>query len=74
MLASTGITALQNAILAAKSAGMTIIFSEVNPGDRAILDTSRITELIGAERVFESTEVLFESTLQAVAYAGNLVN
>jgi SulP family sulfate permease len=73
MLASTGITSLQAAIIGARLIGMTILFSEVNPRDRSILDTSRITELVGAEHVFESTEVLFEATRQAIAYAGSLV-
>ena len=69
MLASTGITTLQGVLISGQKAGMTILLSEVSPEIRTILNTSKITRLIGEANIFGSTGILFEATRQAVEQA-----
>ncbi len=69
MLGSTGTTALHWAIAASKKKGMRILLSGVTAQARAVLDAGGITQLIGEENVYGSTETLFDATLQAVEKA-----
>lgn len=74
MLASTGVTTLQWAIINAQRKGMTILLSGVNEDVWRVLESSNILQFIGEEHVFRSGEELFSSTIQAVNYGRELVN
>jgi sulfate permease, SulP family len=69
MLASTGILTLQGLLFSGRKAGMTILLSEVSPEIHSILNTSKVTQLIGEANIFGSTDILFEATRRAVEQA-----
>jgi sulfate permease, SulP family len=73
MLASTGVIALQGICMAARKAGTIILLSGVSPQIRSILESSKVAQFIGEERIFEHTEILFEATRRAVDAAKELV-
>ncbi len=72
-LASTGITTLQWSIVSAQRAGAVFVFSEVTPEIHQVLKASHVNDLIGEERIFPVTEILFEATHRAVNWGQNLI-
>jgi SulP family sulfate permease len=72
-LASTGVTTLQWAIVAARRRGTTVLLSGVSPEARAMLDSVGISMLVGDANIFEGGEVVFESTRRALEAARGIL-
>jgi sulfate permease, SulP family len=73
LLASTGVVALQGICAAARKSGTIVLLSGVNPQISSILNASKVTQWLGIDRVFGNTEILFESTQQAIAAAAQML-
>lgn len=69
LLASTGVTALEGLVRRANQQGVTLLVCGVTDDVAATLGASEINALFGDERTFGATEVLFESTRQALEHA-----
>jgi len=69
LVASTAISALEHLIKRAHELGIVLLISGVSPEMQAKLRTTGVESMLQEQHVFEATEVLFESTRQALAYA-----
>jgi SulP family sulfate permease len=69
LAASTAISALEHLTSRAKGLGILLLISGVSPDLRSRLMATGIGALIEEPCLFGATEVLFESTRQALAYA-----
>ncbi|HSV85111.1 MAG TPA: SulP family inorganic anion transporter [Levilinea sp.] len=72
-LASTGVSALQWSVIAARRQGTEILICGAGPQALAVLESSGISALVGAENIFPGSDVLFRSTRQALARAQMLI-
>jgi anti-anti-sigma regulatory factor len=69
LAASTAISALEHLTSRAKGLGILLLISGVSPDLRSRLMATGIGALIEEPCLFGASEVLFESTRQALAYA-----
>lgn len=68
LAASTAISTLEHLIIRAQSLGILLLISGVSPELRAQLAATGVESLLQEQCLFEATDVLFESTRQALAY------
>lgn len=74
LLAGSGVTALEWAILKAQRKGVHILFCGINPDLLKILDSSGLTKKAGRNQVFIAEDILFESMRQAISKAQQLIS
>lgn len=72
-LASTGVTALQNLIERAQANGTEVFICGVTEKVEQILTATGITSLVGEDREFKASDVLFKSTRQALERANEIM-
>jgi sulfate permease, SulP family len=69
LVASTAISALDNVVKRARELDILLLISGVSPLMQAKLQATGVERMLQDQCVFPATEVLFESTRQALAYA-----
>ena len=69
LAASTAISALDHLVKRARGLGILLLISGVSPLMQAKLQATGVERMLQDQCVFPATEVLFESTRQALAYA-----
>jgi len=72
-LASTGVSALQWSVIAARRQGTEILICGADPQALAVLESTGISALVGKENIFPGSDVLFRSTRQALERAQKLI-
>jgi SulP family sulfate permease len=72
LIASTGITALEGLLLQAKNNGTVILFSGISKDVSVLFRDCGLEENIGKENIFLATEVLYQSTYQALSCSNGI--
>lgn len=74
LIASTGMAMLEGAVKTARKQGVEILLSGLNAETDDALRRAGLLDLLGEERVFCASEVVFESTRRAVAAGIERIN
>jgi sulfate permease, SulP family len=72
-LASTGVSALQWSVIAARRQGTEILICGAGPQVMAVLESTEISALVGRENIFAGSDVLFQSTREALDRAKKFI-
>lgn len=73
LLASTGVTALENLAMRANQAGVSVLICGLSEDAEKTLNAAGIENLIGDQQTFLATHTLFESTHKALQRAREMV-
>jgi len=74
LLASTGVTVLENILRQANVLGILVLFSGVTSEIEPVLKNSGLANLLGPEKTFPASQTLFSATREALQAAWEYIN